>query len=175
MLCCHKVPAFALKDKTWGMYAIDRIHEIDFDNTTFASLLLPPGQKDIIQSLVEVHLDKRSILNDFIKGKGRGLIFMLYGVPGVGKTLTAGITQTPTCLRDTNSINVESIAEHTRRPLYVVNCGDLGTCPAAIEKNFLAKSQQAVAWNAVMLIDEADMFLEKRRARELQRNALVSG
>ena len=70
---------------------------------------------------------------------------------------------------------IEIIAEHTRRPLYVVNCGDLGTDPAQIEKNFRSKSRQAVAWNAVMLIDEVDMFLEKRRAHELQRNALVSG
>lgn len=29
---------------------------------------------------------------DFVRGKGSGLIFLLHGVPGVGKTYTAGIT-----------------------------------------------------------------------------------
>lgn len=27
---------------------------------------------------------------DFVKGKGNGLIFLLHGKPGVGKTITAG-------------------------------------------------------------------------------------
>jgi DNA polymerase III delta prime subunit len=27
---------------------------------------------------------------DFVKGKGQGLIFLLHGSPGVGKTCTAG-------------------------------------------------------------------------------------
>ena len=29
---------------------------------------------------------------DFVRGKGGGLIFLLHGVPGVGKTCTAGMT-----------------------------------------------------------------------------------
>ena len=28
---------------------------------------------------------------DFVQGKGEGRIFLLYGKPGVGKTLTAGM------------------------------------------------------------------------------------
>ena len=91
MLCSHEVPAFVFATKTWRLLEIDKIREMEFNTTAFANLLLPPGQKEIIQSLVEVHLDKRSISNDFIKGKSRGLVIMLYGVPGVGKTLTAGI------------------------------------------------------------------------------------
>ena len=32
----------------------------------------------------------------------------------------------------------------------------------------------AVAWNAILLIDEADVFLEQRSVQDLQRNCLVS-
>lgn len=33
----------------------------------------------------------------------------------------------------------------------------------------------AEAWNAVLLVDEADIFLERRQNRDLARNGLVSG
>ena len=33
----------------------------------------------------------------------------------------------------------------------------------------------AEKWGAVMLIDEADVFLEKRQVTDLKRNSLVSG
>ena len=33
---------------------------------------------------------------DFVKGKGEGLIFLLHGKPGVGKTYTAGNDGSPT-------------------------------------------------------------------------------
>jgi hypothetical protein len=35
--------------------------------------------------------------------------------------------------------------------------------------------QRRAYWGAIILIDEADVFLEKRQMRDLQRNSLVSG
>jgi hypothetical protein len=35
--------------------------------------------------------------------------------------------------------------------------------------------QRGADWGAVILIDEADVSLEKRQVRDLQRNSLVSG
>lgn len=35
-------------------------------------------------------LDMSAWSADFVKGKGEGLIFLLHGKPGVGKTYTAG-------------------------------------------------------------------------------------
>lgn len=32
---------------------------------------------------------------DFVRGKGNGLIFLLHGKPGVGKTCTAGMEYVP--------------------------------------------------------------------------------
>jgi ATP-dependent Lon protease len=69
-----------------------------------------------------VHQDQTKKLaaeksTDLIKGKGNGLIILLHGGPGIGKTLTA-----------------ESITEMTEKPLYRVTCGDLGTKPEEVEK-----------------------------------------
>ena len=84
--------------------------------------MLPDKQKNIIQALVEsqkIETDKP--FDDFIKGKGQGLVILLQydfyilflhlnstdafcsGLAGVGKTLTA-----------------EGISEFLKRPLYAV-------------------------------------------------------
>jgi hypothetical protein len=33
----------------------------------------------------------------------------------------------------------------------------------------------ATRWNAIILLDEADVFMEERSSNELERNELVSG
>jgi len=81
---------------------------------------------------------------------------LLHGSPGVGKTLTA-----------------ESIAELLHRPLYSISVGELGTTTDTLEQHLKDILQVASTWNAVVLIDEADIFLEKRTERDIKRNALV--
>ena len=73
------------------------------------------------------------------------------------------------------TLTAECIADLYERPLYSVTSGDIGTDPAAVEGNPQALFQYAVAWNAVLLLDEADVFLAQRNLENLSRNALVSG
>ena len=82
----------------------------------------------------------------------------MLGPPGVGKTLTA-----------------ECIADLYERPLFSVTSGDLGTNPEDIEAKLHQIFDYAVKWNAVLLLDEADVFLAERNLEDLDRNALVSG
>lgn len=70
---------------------------------------------------------------------------------------------------------VESIAEHTRRPLYTISCGDLGLSASLAEQQLKGALSRATRWNAVILIDEADVFMQQRSLSDLQRNELVSG
>jgi signal recognition particle GTPase len=74
----------------WCYFHVDQTREVDFNSRAFESLLLPQDQKDMIYSLVNIHSDQRVAFDDVIKGKGKGMVFLLHGVPGVGKTLTAG-------------------------------------------------------------------------------------
>lgn len=69
----------------------------------------------------------------------------------------------------------ECIAEFTGRPLLAITCGDLGTDEVAMERELGKWLNLAHKWGAVMLIDEADVFLEKRMESDLKRNSLVSG
>ncbi|KAL8365017.1 hypothetical protein RB595_004026 [Gaeumannomyces hyphopodioides] len=95
---------------------------------------------------------------DFVEGKGNGLIFLLHGSPGVGKTYTA-----------------ECIADYTKRPLMVLTSSDIGTDPAQVEINLTRNFKTAMSWQAVLLIDEADVFMERRTVQDLVRNSLVAG
>ncbi|PSR77365.1 P-loop containing nucleoside triphosphate hydrolase protein, partial [Coniella lustricola] len=96
--------------------------------------------------------------HDFIRNKGQGRIFLLHGSPGVGKTCTA-----------------ECVAELTRRPLVSLTSGDLGPSTPSLEKRlayFLALGER---YGAVVLLDEADIYLQARgTTQDLERNALVS-
>ncbi|KFY16759.1 hypothetical protein V491_05233, partial [Pseudogymnoascus sp. VKM F-3775] len=81
----------------------------------------------------------------------------LHGPPGAGKTFTA-----------------ECVAEFTSRPLLSLTCGDIGTDEFRVEENLSKWFKLAEIWGAVMLIDEADVYLERREVNELTRNGLVS-
>jgi len=51
----------------------------------------------------------------------------------------------------------------------------LGIDASTLEKSLNEAFEMAAKWNAIILLDEADVFLEERRPNELQRNSLVSG
>jgi SpoVK/Ycf46/Vps4 family AAA+-type ATPase len=111
-------------------------------------------QKELLESLIQSHGKGQSSFDDIIKGKGTGL---LLGPPGVGKTLTA-----------------EAVAEISRLPLFVMSCGELGSQANEINKSLKKYLDLATRWNAVLLLDEADVYLAKRNDNDLERNAIVS-
>lgn len=147
------VPGFSLTHKAWGLLSIDDLQPIEFRDHAFEQLVLDNELKSTIHALVK-HTD--SAFTDIIDGKSGGCIFLLYGPPGSGKTLTA-----------------EAVAEVQRRPLYVINVGELGTTPHDLEKALRMALKTAERWNAIVLLDEADIFLERRTVTDVTRNALV--
>ena len=111
---------------------------------------------------------------DFIEGKGEGQIFLLHGRPGVGKTLTAGNGRSPLNL-EYLLIVTECVAEYTQRPLLAITPGDIGTEPQTVEKELNKFFRLGEQWGTILLLDEADVYLESRNNRDLKRNSLVSG
>lgn len=76
-------------------------------------------------------------------------------------------------MRANTSVSLEGIAEVTKRPLYTIRTSELGVKASYAEKALEAVFRRAEKWNAVVLLDEADLFLTKRTANDLDRNALV--
>ncbi|TKA45927.1 hypothetical protein B0A54_03612 [Friedmanniomyces endolithicus] len=158
LLASPVVLGFSFADKLWLEFSVSGLQDIEYNEGAFESLMLPEKQKDIVQALVESHkFDAAKGIDDVIRGKGRGLISVLHGQPGCGKTLTA-----------------ESISEMLKCPLYAVSAGELGTSAARLEVKLNRILDVAHSWGAVLLLDEADVFLEKREVHDIQRNALVS-
>ncbi|TGJ79542.1 hypothetical protein E0Z10_g9222 [Xylaria hypoxylon] len=134
---------------------------------TLDNIQMKKGHQKIIRSSVSAHLkaqakEKRgegSTLNaDFISGKGKGLVILLHGAPGVGKTATA-----------------EAVAIENNRPLFPISCGDLGFSPKVVEKTLRNIFRYAYLWECILLLDEADIFLTQRErgGDNLERNAIV--
>ena len=73
------------------------------------------------------------------------------------------------------TLTAECIADLYERPLYSVTSGDVGVDPDTVEERLRDIFDYAVTWNAVLLLDEADVFLAERNLENLERNALVSG
>ncbi|KAE8145568.1 hypothetical protein BDV25DRAFT_144541 [Aspergillus avenaceus] len=152
------VLGFAFSEKLWLEFSISGISDIDWNEDAFDSLVLPGNQKSIVKALVESHtFCAAQNIDDVIQGKGKGLVAVLHGPPGTGKTLTA-----------------EGIAELLKRPLYMVSAGELGTDSRTLEAELNKILDIAHSWGAVLLLDEADIFLEKRTIQDIHRNALVS-
>ncbi|KAF7532750.1 hypothetical protein G7054_g7709 [Neopestalotiopsis clavispora] len=148
---------FNFGSKRWGALPISEINRIDWNDSAFESLVLEDKPKTLIHSLIKQHQPKSENFDDVIVGKGKGLIFLFSGPPGTGKTLTA-----------------EAMAEITRRPLYSVSAGELGTEPEVLDRNLSRVLELSKMWDAILLLDEADVFLQERESADVYRNALVS-
>ena len=80
-----------------------------WNKEAFESLVLNNKTKRLIQALISDQLEAEKS-TDLISGKGNGMMLLLRGGPGPGKTLTA-----------------ESVAEIAEKPLHPVTCGDIWT------------------------------------------------
>ncbi|UPK89428.1 hypothetical protein LCI18_000363 [Fusarium solani-melongenae] len=149
-------PGFDLRRKKWVDLEVDQIREVIWNDKAFGSLVADEDMKEFILALVTNLLETEKG-TDLIDNKGNGLIMLLHGSPGTGKTFTA-----------------ESVAEIAKKPLYPVTCGDIGTEPEQVEKYLQSVFHLGKIWDCVVLLDEAEVFLEQRTLQDLKRNALVS-
>jgi hypothetical protein len=148
------LPGYDISNKKSYMeFFINNISPIKFKENIMDSLMVPHINKEMIIAFIN---NTELYIRDVISGKGDGLIFLLHGPPGVGKTLTA-----------------ETIAEYLKKPVYYVNVGELGTNVEKLENNMKNILDIAYRWKAILLLDEADIFLETRDNTNIERNAMV--
>ncbi|KAK7968885.1 hypothetical protein PG988_007958 [Apiospora saccharicola] len=180
----QSLPLTICQEKTHLM--LELLDELDLTNMSEVAILgdgegldqlvLPPGHVDMVKSMIRQHFRDKKLASahgdklDVVRGKGmirytliyallrgRGLIMLLHGVPGVGKTSTA-----------------ECVADSFRRPLFQITSGDLGTTAEEVEEALEENFNLANRWNSILLIDEADIFLGERTREDFIRNSLVA-
>lgn len=166
-----RVFVYALRNRLFINADIQNIKDIPTIENPFSELKISEDYKTLVQSVVHDHLRKKEVqrrataLNfeyteqDIIRGKGKGLVILLQGEPGVGKTATA-----------------EVIAHFYKKPLFPITCADLGTESNEIENNMEKIFRLANLWDCILLLDEAEIFLAQRDKKDdnLQKNIMVS-
>lgn len=124
-----------------------------YDKSLREKLILPPDQRELLDILTA---DIDTFVGDVIEGKSAGNVVLAKGIPGVGKTMTA-----------------EVYSELIERPLYSIHSGSLGITAPDVRKNLETVFTRAKRWNAVLLLDEADVFVLERGA-DIAQNAIVA-
>ncbi|KAH8878683.1 hypothetical protein GQ53DRAFT_82027 [Thozetella sp. PMI_491] len=158
LICSPTVLGFSFEKKRFLEFAVAYTGDVEWSECSFEDVKIPIEQKKAILALTKTYLDRKPNdgFHDLVQGKGLGYNFLLYGPPGVGKTLTA-----------------ETLAETFKAPLYTVAAGQIGVDHVRVEKFLKTIFKIASRWHAILLLDEADVFLAER-ALNPHTNALVS-
>jgi len=143
---------FDLDTHSWINLHAANLQPYDWDKTLLQKLILPQEQKDLLQILIS---SSGHSIEDIVRGKMSGVIVLATGAPGTGKTLTA-----------------EVFSEYIEKPLYNVQCSQLGLSVDTIESNLQEILQRASRWGAVLLIDESDVYI-RNRGEDITQNAIV--
>ncbi|KAJ5938686.1 hypothetical protein N7466_001820 [Penicillium verhagenii] len=174
LLLPPRVYGYSLLDHRWAAFNINFLKDLIASRgkdgwAKIEDLVLPENHKTILQALVTNQFQQSALeftgdrgpqnqfSMDVVPAKGKGLIILLHGAPGVGKTSTA-----------------ECIAAKLKRPILPITCGDIGTNATDAENNLESFCNLADRWRCVLLLDEADVFLAKRERGDIKRNSLVS-
>lgn len=161
ILCPPFAIGYSLIRKDWCRFFIDKMKDVEWKQSMWDSLILSPTQKKVLQALVTSHTFPDNA-RDQPEQKGKGLVILLHGAPGSGKTLSA-----------------ETAAEGSQRALISSSLGELNrdNIPWSFEYRLKRVLQYATMWKAIVLLDEADVFLEVRQDSgqgDGKRNALVA-
>lgn len=108
---------------------VDQIFEVVWNKQAFKDLVVDDETKELVQALVMKQIDAEKS-TDVIQGKGNGLILLLHGGPGTGKTFTA-----------------EGVAEFAEKPLLRVTCGDVGTEAEVVEQRLQSSFYLGKIWD----------------------------
>lgn len=146
ILCPPCVEVYILSDLHWVTVNLNDIEDLaqtaEQTHIFEDKLQLDQEYKDLIEKSVKFYEVGKARngkggkdIDDFAVGKGKGLVIMLYGHPGVGKTLTA-----------------ESVALSLCKPLFSVSASHISLEGQSIEENLQRIFHLARRWEAVLLL-----------------------
>lgn len=149
---------FSFSRKLWLEFALSSVKEVEWSSQPLDEVAVSPQVDQHIGGLIVSQSRAASVASigqmaDF----GIGLNIAVHGPTGTGKTLTA-----------------KGLAEGVRRPLYTMTTGDLSFDAESLEHSLQDVVTLASRWNAILLIENVDVFVEARQPHDYHRNAIVS-
>ncbi|KAJ6035289.1 uncharacterized protein N7446_010049 [Penicillium canescens] len=162
LVACPTICCFSFKEKMFLECAVSALGDVDWSPGSFDCLQIPSETKTLLLSMARTRLGLIPTVpfDDVIDGKGQGLNILLDGPPGVGKTFT-----------------VEATSEYFKLPLYSISAGELVVDHGdsnALEQQLETVFKIAKHFKAVLLLDEADAFMEQRTSYHDTHNRLVT-
>ncbi|KAJ8113404.1 hypothetical protein ONZ43_g5163 [Nemania bipapillata] len=109
LFCPPFAIGYSLAKKEWCRFLVQNLRPVPWKADAWDKLILEEEQKDVLQALVTSHSYPENV-RDQPEQKGKGLVILLHGSPGSGKTLSA-----------------ESSAELTHRALISASMASLDT------------------------------------------------
>jgi flagellar biosynthesis GTPase FlhF len=88
LICKHLIRGYSLKVKKWLDFDVTLVKDIKWNTEAFDSLALPGDYKYLLLAFTKSQATSSDQFDDVIEGKGKGMVMLLEGPPGVGKTLT---------------------------------------------------------------------------------------
>lgn len=92
-----RILGYSTREKIWGQFSVDKTTDVPDPSISLfeEKLQLDEDYKIMIKALVEEHGarggqndPKRVKVKDVVEDKGKGLVMLLHGPPGVGKTVS---------------------------------------------------------------------------------------
>ncbi|KAF2148055.1 P-loop containing nucleoside triphosphate hydrolase protein [Myriangium duriaei CBS 260.36] len=154
---------YSCNRKQWCRLYIEHLRNVDWKLDAFDGLILPTLKRSMLRALISSHqFPDEHDARDETKQKGKGLVILLHGPPGSGKTMSA-----------------ECSAEISKKALFSTSLSELNkfNSPWEFEKNLAEVMRLATIWKSIVLFDEADVFLEARKTDgegAQQRNSMVA-
>ncbi|KAL1851352.1 hypothetical protein Daus18300_012598 [Diaporthe australafricana] len=145
LICNHLLGGLVLKNRRWEKLNVACCSAIAPQAKAFENLVMNKSRKDLIKSLLYNYSQSN-----------------LHNAP---KPWKADFIENK---------GDECIAEYTGRPLLSLICGDIGISEQDVDRNLQKWFTIGEKWGAVVLVDEADVYLESRQPGDVQRNGLVS-
>ncbi|KDN64254.1 putative ATPase [Colletotrichum sublineola] len=165
MFCDCEVETFLFKTRSWELLHIDGFEPATFDTTLFERLVLQYDTKELIRNLTAMYIrdDSKPALQD-----------------DVGYTKISNIHKRSLKTKGETTWSADFIEGKGEGLTFLLHgkpgVGKTYTAePKTVEENLRQWFKLAEKWGAIMLIDEADIYMERREIQDLERNHLVAG
>jgi hypothetical protein len=136
-----------------GKLSIEYATDVVWDEHVFDMLTIPQDDKKLLSALL---LDNKAS-RDVVAGRGAGIVILFYGGRGTGKTFAA-----------------EALAELARKPLYPLIPYEVGIEPNQVENNIKEAFYLGGIWDAVIILEDCDIFIGLDRKPTLAEKSRAS-
>ncbi|PGH07656.1 hypothetical protein GX51_01665 [Blastomyces parvus] len=161
LLLPNRICGYSLQSNKWYPLNVDLLMSIEAPSAGLDEIILPVGHKEMLTSLVKGqspgirgNQDDLPYEQDIIVGRRRGVLILLHGAPGTGKTATA-----------------EALAASLSKPLFKIAVR--GTI-REMEQYLTQSFHLAERWDCIILVREADALLQSRTLADRERNTMTS-